>query len=266
MYRVVAMFVITNPTVNIFYMLSLHSSFIFLRMSKFFCLFGLIYLLQVSGLAVKANAATDKTPIAIGKPGNSLFNSMKKNPWSNIKGFRSAKFGMDEKGVYRAIAKDFKLAKSKVVKEVNALEQTSVLKISVPDLFSTGGTATIGYVLGYKSKGLIAVNVLWGVGAAEKVNGQSVINTANLLRGHFLKKRYLKDKLAVNGKISNNQTIVFRGQDQKKRMIVVLLTSGTMPKGGNTVESLNNVSLLLSYIKNAESPDVRKISIKEDEF
>jgi len=173
---------------------------------------------------------------------------------------------MDEKSVFRAIAKDFKLAKNKVVKEENAMEQTSALKISVPDLFSTGGTATIGYVLGYKSKGLIAVNVLWGVGAAEKVNGPSVIDTANLLRVHFLKKRYLKDKLAVNGKISNNQTIVFRGQDQKKRMIVVLLTSGTMPKGGNTEESLNKVSLLLSYVKDAENPDVRKISIKEDEF
>ena len=266
MYRVVVMFVITNPTVNIFYMLSLHSSFIFLRMSKFFCLFGLIYLLQVSGLAVKANAATDKTPIAIKKPDNSLFDSMKKNPWSNIKGFRSAKFGMEEKSVYRAIAKDFKLAKSKVVKEENDIEQTSSLTISVPDLFSTGGTAKIGYVLGYKSKELIAVNVLWGVGAAEKVNGKSVLNTANLLRDHFLKKKYLKDKLVANGKISNNQTVVFRGQDQKKRMVVVLLTTGTVPKGGNTVESLNKVSLLLSYIKDAGNPDVRKISIKEDEF
>ena len=107
---------------------------------------------------------------------------------------------------------------------------------------------------------------MWGVGAAEKVNGTSVINTANLLRAHFLKKRYLKDNLAVNGKISNNQTIVFRGQDQKKRMVVVLLTTGTMPKGGHTVESLNKVSLLLSYIKDAENPDIRKITIKEDEF
>jgi hypothetical protein len=266
MYLDLAIFVITNPTVNIFYMLSLHSSFIFLRMSKFFCLFGLIYLLQVSGLAVKANAATDKTTIAIEKPDNSLFDLIKKNPWSNIKGFRSAKFGMDEKSVYRAIAKDFNLAKSKVVIVKDGITQTSSLTISVPNLFSTGGTAKIGYVLGYKSKGLITVNVLWGVGAAEKINGQSVINTANLLRGHFLKKRYLKNKLAVNGKISNNQTIIFRGQDQKKRMVVVLLTTGTMPKGGNTVESLNKVSLLLSYVKDAENPDVRKISIKEDEF
>jgi hypothetical protein len=45
-----------------------------------------------------------------------------------------------------------------------------------------------------------------------------------------------------------------------------LLTTGTMPKGGNTEESLNKVSLLLSYIKDAENPDIRKISIKEDEF
>jgi hypothetical protein len=81
-----------------------------------------------------------------------------------------------------------------------------------------------------------------------------------------LKKKYLKDKLVANGKISNNQTMVFRGQDQKKRMVVVLLTTGPVPKGGNTVESLNKVSLLLSYVKDAENPDVRKISIKEDEF
>jgi hypothetical protein len=266
MYRIAVMFLTINPAINIFNMLSLHSSLIFLRTSKLFCLLSLIYLLQISGLPVDAKAANDINPIDKGKTDTSLFESLKSNPWSNIKGFRSAKFGMNEKNVYRAIAKDFKLAKSKVTKIENSLEKTTSLTITVPDLFRTGGTAQVGYILGYKSKELITVNVLWGSGATKEVDGKGVVLTANLLRTHFLKKRYLKDSLAANGQISEKQTLVFRGKDQKKRMVLVLLTTGSVPEGGNTPESLNNISLLLSYIIDPVNPDVRKVTMKDDEF
>jgi hypothetical protein len=266
MYRIAVMFLTNNPAINIFNMISLYSSHIFLRTLKLFCLFGLICFLQVSGLPLEVKAATNKDPIAKENSKVTLFKSLESNPWSNINGFRSAKFGMDVKSVYRAIAKDFKLAKSKVAKSDNALEKTTSLKITVPELFSTGGTAQIGYIFGYKSKNLMTVNVLWGKGAAEDPNGASVVQTANLLRTHFLKKRYIEDKLTANAQMSDNQTLVFRGMDKKKRMVLVLLTSGDVPKGGNTVESLNNISLLLSYVKDTENPDIREVSIKDDEF
>ena len=86
---------------------------------------------------------------------------------------------------------------------------------------------------------LIHINVLWGRGAAENVDGQAVVNTANLLRTHFLKKRYKKKSLAVNSKLSADSTLVFRGRDKKDRMIIVVLTTAPVPEGANNKESLN---------------------------
>ena len=61
--------------------------------------------------------------------------------WKVIDGFRSAKFGMSEKQVMRAIAKDFKISKSKVKLDVHPTEKTTNLSITVPKLL--GGNATI---------------------------------------------------------------------------------------------------------------------------
>ena len=246
-------------------MLPLGSSRIFFRSSNWFFLLILIYFLLVSGLPVEAQAPTKENSTSSTEAGKTLFESMKKNPWADIKGFRSAKFGMNEKSVYRAIATDFKLAKSKVKKTTSAKEHTTGLEIIVPDLFSTGGAAKVGYILGYKSKKLMHINVLWGRGAAEKVDGRGVVETANLLRDHFVKKRYKEEGLVANGKLSDTSTMVFRGRDRKDRMIVVLLNTARAPEGGNTKESLNQIALILSYIANPTEPDVFSIKGEEGE-
>ena len=98
-------------------MLPLGSSRIFFPSSNWFFLLVLIYFLLVSGLPVEAQAPTKENSTSSTEAGKTLFESLKKNRWADIKGFRSAKFGMNEKSVYRAIAKDFKLAKSKVKKK-----------------------------------------------------------------------------------------------------------------------------------------------------
>ena len=247
-------------------MLPLGSSRIFFRSSNWFFLLILIYFLLVSGLPVEAQAPTKENSTSSTEAGKTLFESLKKNRWADIKGFRSAKFGMNEKSVYRAIAKDFKLAKSKVKKTTNAKERTTGLEIIVPDLFSTGGAAKVGYILGYKSKKLIHINVLWGRGAAEKVDGKDVLTTANLLRTHFLKKRYKEEGLIANGKLSDTSTLVFRGKDKKNRMILLMLGTQLKKEGMTDEQTINSTSLVLSYLLNPDEPDIRKIVIQEGEF
>jgi hypothetical protein len=106
---------------------------------------------------------------------------------------------------------------------------------------------------------------LWGKGAAEKVDGKDVLTTANLLRTHFLKKRYKKEGLVANGKVSDISTVVFRGKDKKNRMVLLML--GTQLKEGMTDEQIiNSTSLVLSYLLNPDEPDIRKIVIQEGEF
>jgi hypothetical protein len=242
-------------------MLSLSSPPILFRASKLFFLLVLVYFLLM-GLPVEAQEPAKK--ITAEDASKSLAESLKNNPWSNITGFRSAKFGADEKSVYRAIAKDFKLAKSKVTKAVSPTEKTASLTILVPDLFKTGGPASVGYIFGYKSKKLMHVNILWGAGASKKTKDSEVITTANLLRTHFLKKRYKEEGLVANGQMSKNATLVFRGKDKKNRMVTLVLKTALKPT--EQADSMNQTQLVLSYILDPLKSDIRKIVIEEGEF
>ena len=110
------------------------------------------------------------------------------------------------------------------------------------------------------------INVLWGKGASEKVDGRGVVETANLLRDHFVKKKYNKEGLVANGKLSDTSTMVFRGRDRGNRMILLLLNTVAAKEGVSAEDNLNQVSLALSYISKPFNPDIRKITIKDDEF
>jgi hypothetical protein len=243
-------------------MLPLNTSLIFLRTPKLFFSLGLIYFLLLSVLPVEAQTPSKQSPAEINIAAQkALAKTLSKNPWSNIKGFRTAKFGMDKKNVYRAIAKDFKIAKSNVKSDTSVKENTDSFEITVPKLFSTGGTAQIGYVFGHKSKKLAHVNIVWGVG--EKGNAASIVETANLLRTHFMKKRYQENGLTVNGKLSENSTMVFRGRDKKGRMVLLLLNAREQTEKSDPGTEVN---LVLSYIETPDNPDIRKIVIGDDEF
>ena len=191
-----------------------------------------------------------------------LPSKIKKKP-ANIDGFRSAKFGMKENDVLRAIRKDFKISKSDVKRSVPALEQTKTLSIDVPKLLAVGGPAKLGYIFGYKSKTLVQVNILWGRGATKKVDGKTVVDAANFLRMHFLKKEYQKGYVA-NGVLNDVTTVVFRGKDKKDRMVLLVLTSPKAKKDEDGKKAGENISLKLSYVLDTEKPDI--LTIGEDDF
>ena len=187
-----------------------------------------------------------------------------KKPWSVVNGFRSAKFGMDEKQVKRAIAKDFKISSSKIKKSTHVTERTTSLSVNIPQLLAAGGTAKVGYVLGLKSKKLIQVNVAWGAVATEKVDKESIVVVANLLQGHFAKKSYQKDGFIVNSKLNDNTLILFRGKDKNGRMITLILNTPIVGKDAKAEEVDNNVSLRLAYQLDPVSPDI--LTLKEGDF
>jgi len=78
---------------------------------------------------------------------------------------------------------------------------------------------------------------------------EDVVFTANLLRKHFLKKRYKKESLVENGILSDAKIILFRGSDQKNRMVTLLSTTpGTLEGTESTKESSYEISLKLYYV------------------
>ena len=188
--------------------------------------FFFLYSLFFYGGILEANAKTDTKNPAVNA-------STPQKKWAVIDGFRSAKFGMDEKKVKRAIAKDFKISKSKIDRKVHPIEKTLTLNVNIPDLFATGGTACITYILGHKSKKLMQVNVRWGTGASKNFKGQSIVDTANILRDHLNKKKYKDEGFVLNGQISPTQLMVFRGID-KNYLYSVYLKSCRVPPKNNT--------------------------------
>ena len=184
--------------------------------------------------------------------------------WAKIEGFRSAKFGMKERELYKAISKDFKINKTEVKRTINELQQTTLLEISAPKLLHVGGLAKVTYVLGFKSKKLIQANVLWNKTTANQKDVRGVVNAANFLRDHFIKKRYQKEGYIANGRLNDATTIVFRGKDKNNRMALLILNMPPKPKNKETKIPARNIQLSLAYILDHENADI--FTIKENDF
>ena len=180
--------------------------------------------------------------------------------WAVIDGFRSAKFGYKEGDVLRAIKKDFKINKNGVSRVINQQEKTVTLGIDVKDLLAGSGLSKIFYILGYKSKRLIHVSVIWGRPIQKKPNAEAVVSTANQLRNYFAQKKYQKNGFALNAQLGEGVILVFQGKDKKGRAARLLLRKPKNKDG----EAGENITLTLSYIEKPEDPDVFKI--KDGDF
>jgi len=190
---------------------------------------------------------------------------------AEVDGFRSAKFGMSQDRVLKAIYKDFKITKSKVKVETHPIDRTENYLIQVQDLIPESGIAQIAYLFGYKTKKLFQVNVLWRNNTDARKNAKGLITTANLLRSLFLKKGFAKDKAIANHQLKDGSIIVFRGKDNLGRMVLLFLNNpvGTPEKAKlksakERDELTKKMTLMLSYMERPEKPDVFKIS--KDDF
>ena len=173
----------------------------------------------------------------------------------HVDGFRTARFGMTPNEVIRAIEQDFDIPERDINQDVNLKEKTESLWVPIHDLLPGSGPAKVYYIFGFKSKRLIQVNIFWGRPATDTPNPNTIVETANQLRDHFLRKNFEKDGLMVNAPLGEEVILVFRGKDAKGYMVVLLLSN--IPSGPQATN--DNISLRLSYISNPENPDVFRI-------
>lgn len=182
-----------------------------------------------------------------------------------IKGFRSAHFGMTEQEVRQAIQRDFNISPSDIVVQENSTQRTKILSINVNNILPDSGQAKVFYVFGYNSKKLIQANVVWGHLVSKDTNVQGLINTANQLRSYFLTRGYKKEGMVVNYSLNKAVILVFRGLDKKEHSTELYLINANPQDSENADEAKpENVTLRLSYIENPTSPDI--FQIKEGEF
>jgi len=181
--------------------------------------------------------------------------------WAVVSGFRSAQFGMNERDIFKAIRNEFGLEKKQVSRQVHPNEKTISLEIKVSKLLPESDPAKIFYILGYKTRRLIHINVIWGRPVMKDPNAEAVVATANQLRNHFVQKKYRKEGFALNAQLGEGLILVFQGKDRKGRAARLLLSN---PKSEGDKKAGENIALTLSYIERPEDPDVYRI--KEGDF
>jgi hypothetical protein len=184
----------------------------------------------------------------------------------SVDGFRSAKFGDDEKAVRAAIEKDFGLKDEEIKAVENPVARTRVLTVRVKDLMPDSGLSQIGYVFGYKSKALAQVNVLWGTPVDKSATAASVGKTALALTGYFNSMGFDPKKTIRNRKLPNGAILTFHGTDDQGRVIELVYNERKvaaqkpMPGGGDAKGDEKSIHVLkLSYVQNPQNPDIFKV-------
>lgn len=201
-------------------------------------------------------------------------------PPFQVTGFRSANFGDDEAQVRAAIAKDFGASGDAVRTARSPLEKTGLLAVRVKDVIPDSGDAEIVYILGYKSKQLIQVNVVWGTQLTPGIDPARISMTAATLGKYFAAQGFVPASVAVNEKLPTGAVKVFSGADTQGRLVSLLYQEARLkPKPEletNKTDKANKkkpaaeasdaavppqklVALRLSYIKDAKEPDIFKI-------
>jgi hypothetical protein len=181
-------------------------------------------------------------------------------PPATIDGFRLARFGMSEEQVRQAIRKDFPAAAAKLTSAVHPSEKTTVLSLAVTDLLPHTGSARISYVFGYRSKKLIQVNLLWSSDGSPAAD-ETIVGIANSLRDYFVSENLASDSVVANRQLAENTILVFRGSDDQKRTVLLMLSgvaASARSEEKKTPKPLP-LTLELSYIEDPAHPDVFRI-------
>lgn len=179
---------------------------------------------------------------------------------ANVGGFRSARWGMDDGDVKAAIQKDFGVPPSNVSTVENAVERTTVLTTTVRDLLEGAGTARLSYILGYKSKKLIQVTLLWGTPVDPRVPTENIVTAANQLRQLLLDSGYEPKTITVNARVADGSILVFEGQDAAKHMTQLrLLSTPSAAKGPQKKGGVASIALSLSYVLDSHNPDIFRL-------
>jgi hypothetical protein len=173
-----------------------------------------------------------------------------------VEGFRSARFGMMEADVRKALRKDFDIAEDDIGRSINSVEKTTSLVINVPDKIPDSGTAVVGYIFGFKSKRLIQVNIIWGAQNQATTTAGDLVATANILRRYFIEQGFPAKTLITNAPLKDGSVLVFRGIDDQGRVALLQLNVEAGKVNAETGVAEQSVSLSLNYIVDPKNPDV----------
>lgn len=181
---------------------------------------------------------------------------------ATIDGFRSARFDMTEAEVQQAIATDFKIGAPQILKQVNKVDRTTILSIKVPELLPESGIAQINYKLGFKTKKLIQVDVIWGAAIDPKVTPAALTSVIINMRQYLQERGFAKEKVVLNATTPQpNILLAFRAEDEKGRVLALLGQFKYDPKAepDKRLKGDEPQAVILSYVLDPKNPDIFRI-------
>ncbi len=172
-----------------------------------------------------------------------------------ITGYNSAKFGFSKSQVLKSIEKDFNIPKSKVAVFTHPDEKTTVLSIELKSLDPMPAGAIISYVLGYKTKKLTQINIVWRSRNAKELDQLKFIDASFDLVKYYTKFDLAPYKVVRAGVISSG--IILLGLIKKNSNIASALE---MTLSNVKVFSGQDRSLKIAPNRTNKRPIVLKIS------
>jgi hypothetical protein len=162
---------------------------------------------------------------------------------------------MTEAQVRAAAEKDFKLRPADIKVAENPAEKTRVLIAAVPEPLPGGGRAQISYVLGYKSKKLIQVGLIWAKATDPKLTPERIVENAQVLQAYFRSAGYRPDSIALNAPFAKG-IVAFRGNDAQGHATVLILGGKVARDKAGTLALTQADQLSLFYSADPAHPDV----------
>jgi hypothetical protein len=180
----------------------------------------------------------------------------------DIKGFRSATFGMTPAQVKTAAARDFGPA-AKIEEVTDAAKGAQMIKVKVDHLDPGPGVAQIAYVFGATSKTLAIINVTWTTGAEPTEQERTAIAQAGQQLVAYFRSGPTPVKASQGiSAFGTNGLVLYTAMDAKSSGVMVAI-DGVEYHGANGDKPIASpppkgpASLRVGYEFNAIKPDVR---------
>jgi hypothetical protein len=210
---------------------------------------GLILAASAHAQQPAPNVPTTRPPAAPGAPAAPAEEF-------RLNGFRSANFGMTVEQVRNAIRRDFNVTAERIETVENAIERTTVLTVTVPDLLPNAGPALVAYVIGFRTRQLVQVTITWGAQVNPQFRPEQALGAARQLQGYFAGLGHRPDTVITNAQQRDGSIVIYAGDDAQRRRTLLVLSNvvgaeGRPPEGAPVLQ--------LSYIRDPQTPDVFQI-------
>jgi len=217
-------------------------------------------ILVAAGLTLASTAGWAQTAAPAPGPGPS---AAPKTAYE-VTGFRGARFDMDETQIRAAILADFGVKPEGIKVVPNAMERTTALIVALPTLDPGPGPATVVYILGYKTKKLIQVNLVWTQNTTpDKTDSGPYLVAGVQLANYFNGFAWRDGKVTMGAPSGPHTLVLFAAEDAKTGAVQVVADGVAFQSKDGKVETApqapGSISLRVAYIANRTSPDIFKL-------